>query len=113
MKNKNQSKPPVGVFITPTFFNALIETLDTFIKAEEIIGETDFSKNAVKLKNKIFKYARVYTDKIHKENVAINFCPNESAIMIELILFALTLNRNNTHNYFSELKKVKQNQKKK
>jgi hypothetical protein len=82
-------------------------------QAEEIIGATDFSKKAFKLKNKIFSYSRIYTDKFNQENVAIYFYPKECSALTEILLFALTMNRKNTHNYFSELKKSKLNPKKK
>jgi hypothetical protein len=101
MKTK---KPDVGVFIPEIFYNTLMSVLENFIATENLIGENDLCKNAKSLSHKIFKYARIFTDKNGGENTAVYFYPLEAATLIELLLSALSL-KETEKNYFNELKK--------
>jgi prolipoprotein diacylglyceryltransferase len=110
MSKENIVIPKTPVFISKVFYNTLVSILEVFIESEKLIGETDYSKNAKALYQKIYGYARTYIDNNGNENVAVYFYPKESALLIELLLSALSLQKSELDkkkNYYEKLKKRK------
>jgi hypothetical protein len=97
------------VFLPREIFNSLISALTYFIATENQIGKTFFSKYAAKLKTKIMQHGRIFnnTQNENAQSVSINLYGNESAILIKLLIYYISLGEESTQDFFTELQKAK------
>lgn len=84
-------------------FNTLIAVLDKISDTKKYVGETDFSRNAVFLKQKILRYARKFNDG-KTENAAVYFFEKEAAVLTELLIFNASFGEENAADYFKNVK---------
>ena len=93
----------VEVFLTNDLFNSLVSVLDVFIKTD---SESIYRKYAVKLKNKIMNYTRIYNQN-NEEKAAIYFYEEEAAMLIKLFILYNNAIEKPTQNFFEIYKNSK------
>jgi len=101
MKNEKK-KPETNVFLPRQIFNSLISALTYFIASKEEIGDTFFSKHSERLKSKILKHGRAFVNE-GVESVSIYFYEIESAVLIKLLSYYISLGEKPTADFFAEL----------
>lgn len=84
MKLRTKNTPPIGVYLPREHFNALVAILHQFADTENQIGETVYSQSAANLKEKIFRFGKVYSA-ADSENAALFLYLKEAAVLIELL----------------------------
>lgn len=104
----NQKTPPIKLKVDKSFYNLIIEILS---KNESVTAD-DIDKRATKLKEKLLKYPRIYSDE-DKDIVSMGFFPGEASDMIDQLLVYIAVNYEielNT-NYYSILSERNSKQK--
>jgi hypothetical protein len=103
MKQKN--KPDTELYLQCELFNSLMTALDYFIASENENGETVYSQQATRLKNKILMHSRAF-DYEGDANVSIYFYGVESAVIMKLL--TIYINRGEEiepTDYYSQVKR--------
>ena len=104
MKN-TKNKPNADVYLDREMFNSMMNALDYFIASEKVIGETEQTQQATRLKSKILTHSRSY-DYEGDEQASIYFFGIEPAIMIKLLTIYINLGEEFIPNdYYSGLTK--------
>lgn len=93
----------VEVFLTDELFNSLVSVLDVFIQTD---SESIYTKYAVKLKNKIMNYTRIYKQN-DEEKAAIYFYEEEAAMLIKLFILYNNAIEKPSQNFFEIFKNNK------
>ena len=78
----NDTSKPVKLYLNQELFNSLVSVLDVYERTE---SDNLYCSYAIKLKEKIMTYSRLY-QKDDEVKTAVNFYPDEAAMLIKLLL---------------------------
>jgi hypothetical protein len=105
---KTTQKPSKKLLLDPEMFNALYSTLLYFIATESSFGETQFSREAVKLKEQIDKYGRfIMCENSEDSTFIIYYFDKEVMQIIHLMILHNAMNSNPGEDHFTQLARHK------
>ena len=98
------NRPTKKLTLAPDLFNSLYSTLLYFIATESTIGETQFSREATKLKEQIDKYGRfAECENPVDSTFVIYYYDREVMQVLKLLAMHNRLSKHTPPDYFSQL----------
>ena len=97
--------PDTDLYLPRELFNSMMSALDFFVSSENEVGETIYSQQATRLKEKILTHGRAFGNS-SEDNASIYFYGVEPAVMMKLL--TIYINRGEeipATDYFPKLKK--------
>jgi len=97
------NKPTKKLSLPPDLFNALYSTLLYFISTEATFGVTQYSQDAVKLKEQIDKYGRfAVAENPDDSQFIIYYFDKEVMMILKLLTMHTAMKSNQPTDYFSQ-----------
>jgi hypothetical protein len=98
------NKPDKKLTLTPSLFNSLYSMLIFFVATESRAGETEFSKNAVRLKAQIERYGKfIESENPENSRFVIHYFDKEVVQLLKLFNMYSLIREVSSANHFEQI----------